>query len=63
MSSTPLPKTSAPAQRALDSIEIKYLEDLTKFTEKEIADLHGMGPKAINILKTALKDLNLSFKS
>lgn len=58
---TPLPKLAAPAQRALDSISICYLEDLTKFTQKEIMDLHGMGPNAMQKIKAALKQQGLDF--
>lgn len=60
--STPLPKTSAPARRALDHAGIASLEALTKHTEKEIAALHGMGPKAVRILREALQEKGLAFK-
>lgn len=62
MTKTLLPKTSNPAQRALEAIGVYYLEDLTKHTEKEILDLHGMGPKAMRILKEHMQKLSLSFK-
>jgi len=55
-------KTSKPAQRALDMNGIKYLEDLTKITEEELLSLHGVGPKAIRILKAELSKHKLSFK-
>lgn len=58
---TPLPKTSAPAQRALDSIGVASLEDLTRHTEKEVLALHGMGPKAIRILREAMSAHGLGF--
>lgn len=41
----PLPKTSAPAQRALTAAGISSLDDLATRTEAEVAVLHGMGPK------------------
>lgn len=63
MSQTPLPKTSQPAKRALETINVFTLEQLAKHTEKEIANLHGMGPKGIRILKAAMAELNLSFAS
>ena len=53
---------AAPARRALERESIKSLEDLTKFTEKEITQLHGMGPSTIPKLKKALEDQGLSFK-
>ena len=48
---TPLPKIGAPATRALNNAGITYIEQLTKMTEKEVLALHGMGPKALRILK------------
>lgn len=61
MNKTSLPKTSEPANRALALVGIEYLEDLTKFTEKELLKLHGFGPKALRILKAALQEKGLSF--
>lgn len=54
---------SAPARRALERESIQTLEDLAKWTEKEILNLHGMGPGTMPKLKKALKDKGLSFKS
>jgi len=56
------PKLSQPAIRALLNAGVEKLEDLVKFTEKEIAALHGMGPSALRELKAALKALGLTFK-
>lgn len=56
-----LPKTSAPAQRALDSAGITTLEQLSTFKQSEIAKFHGMGPKAIGILREALAAKGLTF--
>jgi predicted flap endonuclease-1-like 5' DNA nuclease len=56
-----LPKTSAPARRALDGAGITSLAQLARYSEKEIAALHGMGPKAIGILREALAAKGLSF--
>jgi DNA repair protein RadC len=52
---------SAPAQRALAGAKIKSLKQLSKFSEREIKDLHGIGPNAITQLKAALKTRGLSF--
>jgi predicted RecB family nuclease len=54
---------SAPARRALEREHIKTVEDLAKWSEKEILQLHGMGPSTIPKLKKALKDNKLSFKT
>lgn len=44
----------APARRALERENIKTLEDLSKWSEKEIINLHGMGPGTIPKLKKKL---------
>lgn len=53
---------SAPARRALENMGIKSLKDLSRYTEKEILKLHGMGPSSIPKLKAALKKSGLQFK-
>jgi DNA repair protein RadC len=53
---------SKPAQRALASIEITQLEDLTKLSEKELSKLHGLGPNALIKLREALSARGLSFR-
>ena len=58
-----LPKTSAPAQRALEGAGITSLKQLTKVTEAELSQLHGMGPNALGKLREALKAKGLSFKA
>lgn len=55
-------KLSAPALRALANAKIKKLADISRYTEKEIAALHGMGPTGITMLKTALRNKRQSFK-
>ncbi len=54
-------KLSQPAQRALAGAGIKNLKQLTKFSEAEIKELHGIGPNAIEKLHLALKAKGLSF--
>jgi hypothetical protein len=56
-----LPKLSAPAHRALAGAGIKNLKQVSRLSEKEIKDLHGIGPNAINELRRALKARGLSF--
>jgi hypothetical protein len=43
-----------PALRALASIGVTRLDQVTRFTEAELLALHGMGPKAIEIIKASL---------
>ena len=52
---------SAPARRALDAAGIYRLEQLTKVSEAEISQLHGIGPKTIEPLRRALAAKGLSF--
>ena len=40
----------------------KNVTKLTKFSEKEILALHGMGQGSIPILRDALKNIKLKFK-
>jgi len=55
------PRMGAPALRALASVGVSRLEQLTAFTEKDIKMLHGMGPKGINQLREALEQRGLAF--
>ena len=54
-------KLGAPAEGALAGAGIKSLKQLTKFTETEIKQLHGVGPNALGKLNQALDDKGLSF--
>lgn len=53
---------SAPARRALESLNILSLRQLSDYSEKEILALHGMGPKAVRILDEILRSKKLSFR-
>ena len=55
-------KLGAPAERALANAGIKNLKQLTKFSEAEIQQLHGVGPNAMGKLRQALAENGLSFK-
>jgi len=50
-----------PARNALEEEGIIRLGQLTKFSEKELLKLHGVGPKAIRLLREALARRGLSF--
>lgn len=50
-----------PAQRALAGAGYSRLEQLTKVTEKEILALHGMGPKAVRLLRETLAEKGWAF--
>lgn len=55
------PKISAPARRALTAAGYHTLEALAQVSEAELAKLHGMGPKALGILREALAAKGLAF--
>lgn len=52
---------SKPALRALAGAGFQRLEQLTGVTEKELLQLHGMGPKGIEVLRPALAVKGLAF--
>ncbi|MCK6568995.1 MAG: hypothetical protein L6Q45_15040 [Anaerolineales bacterium] len=60
--SSNLPNIGAPATRALLAEGYTTLKQLTKVTEAELLQLHGVGPRAIRILKEAFKAKGWSFK-
>jgi hypothetical protein len=57
-----LPRIGAPATRALTSVGITRLSQLPDHRAEELLKLHGMGPRAIKILRQALADQGLSFR-
>lgn len=57
-----IPKIGAPAQRALAAAGVNQLKDLTKFSEQEVSQWHGIGPNALGKLRQAMAEKGLSFK-
>ncbi len=53
---------AAPARRALENKGITTLQQLSKFSEAELLELHGLGPGSIPKLQRALNEAKLSFK-
>lgn len=56
-----LPSIGGPATRALAAIGVTRLSQLSGISEGTVADLHGVGPKAIRILLAALEAQGLSW--
>lgn len=54
---------SAPVIRALEKENIHTVIQLSKFSESEILQLHGVGPSSLPKLKAALAKENLNFKT
>ncbi len=55
-----LPKIGAPATRALGNAGYTALRDLAGVPRAELAKLHGVGPKALDIVQSALEQHDLS---
>ena len=56
------PGLGGPALRALAHAGIRSLADLARWTERDLARLHGMGPKGVVALREALRTAGLTFK-
>ncbi|MBZ0307602.1 MAG: DNA-binding protein [Anaerolineae bacterium] len=54
-------KLGQPALRALSGAGYTHLHQLTEVTEAEIKKLHGIGPKALRLLREALEAKGMSF--
>ncbi|MBC7874841.1 MAG: DNA-binding protein [Ferruginibacter sp.] len=54
-------KLASPARRALAAAGITTLKQLSRYSEKEIAALHGIGQNAVAEIKQALIKNKLSF--
>jgi hypothetical protein len=52
-----------PAIRALASAGYTQLDQLANASEKELKSLHGMGAKALETLRTALKAKGKKFRA
>jgi predicted flap endonuclease-1-like 5' DNA nuclease len=57
----PLPQIGAPATRALAARGITRLADLTHHRSEDLLALHGVGPKAVRLLRAALAEQGMSF--
>ncbi len=55
------PGLAQPALRALRAAGYTRLEQFTSITEAELLKLHGMGPKALGLIRSALQARGLSF--
>jgi predicted flap endonuclease-1-like 5' DNA nuclease len=51
---TAFPPIGGPALRALATAGIRSLSALAHWSERDLLQLHGMGPKGVRLLKEAL---------
>ena len=56
-----LSKLSSPARNALVHKGIDTLQKLSLYTEKEILNIHGIGPASLPKLRSSLEEEGLSF--
>lgn len=59
MSEHELPIIGAPATRALASDGVGSLEQAAALGETALLAMHGVGPKAIRILREAMREIGL----
>ena len=62
MTDDDLPPIGAPATRALAAAGLTRLSQVAEHSEAELAALHGVGPRAIGLLREALAQRGLSFR-
>jgi predicted flap endonuclease-1-like 5' DNA nuclease len=63
MAANAIPKIGAPATRALENAGVHHLEQLANWSETDLLALHGMGPRAVGILREQLAAQGLDFAS
>ncbi|MCC3271054.1 DNA-binding protein [Arthrobacter gengyunqii] len=54
-----LPKVGAPATRALEAAGYSTLQGLAGIPRADLSALHGLGPKALDIIERALAEHGL----
>lgn len=60
---TNIPSIGNTAANALLNVGITKLEQVSLLDEENLLKIHGVGPKAVSILKQSLENYNLSFES
>jgi hypothetical protein len=60
--SSSFPRIGAPATRALENAGVRSVAELPNWSERDLLALHGMGPKAVGILRERLASEGLTFK-
>lgn len=51
-----LEQLSEPARRAIEQLQCITLDDILRYSDKELLSLHGVGPKTIRILNAFLQE-------
>jgi len=55
-------KLASPARRALQSLGVSEIEDLTRYEKEMVSELHGIGPNALKVIKHEMSLLNVTFR-
>jgi uncharacterized protein YdhG (YjbR/CyaY superfamily) len=55
-------RLSSPARRALDTLKLKRLEELARYSRSQVAQLHGIGPKALETIDASMKAAGISLR-
>ena len=58
-----LPRIGRPATGALLAHGVTTLEQVAQWRKAELLALHGVGPKAVEILRAALAEAGLGFRA
>jgi hypothetical protein len=56
------PGLSGPALRALAHAGVRSMDDVTRWTERDLGALHGMGPKGVRVLRDAMAASGRQFR-
>jgi predicted flap endonuclease-1-like 5' DNA nuclease len=56
-----MPRIGGPATSALAAVGVTRLEQVAAMREADVLALHGMGPKAIRLLRAAMAEGGLAF--
>lgn len=56
---TDLPNIGGPARGALAARGVTTLEQVARLSERELLAIHGVGPKAVRLLRPALAEAGL----
>ncbi len=59
---TDLPNVGGPARGALAAQGVETLEQVAHLSERELLAIHGVGPKAVRLLRDALAEAGLTLR-
>ncbi len=55
-------KLASPARRALQTLGISEIEELSRYEKELISELHGIGPNALKAIEHEMSLLNVAFR-